>query len=144
MIYWGQYDVPTLVIGKLLQTVVDNSGPQTKPYKTNRPLALQKKGKKIFYFSFRCYVLFQHHISASAENNRFLAFIQLIHNKRRNTCCLLLKTCARCFPTSAERFRQTHQGLSMTLAAASKDAGHVRAATIPVWTHGRNYALTWY
>lgn len=48
-----------------------------------------------------------------------------------NTCCLLLKTCARCFPTSAERFRHTHQGLSMTLAAASKDAGQVRAVNMP-------------
>lgn len=54
MIYCGQYDVATLVIGKLLQTVVDNSGPQTKPYKTDRPLALQKK---IFYFSFMCYFM---------------------------------------------------------------------------------------
>lgn len=57
MIYWVQYDVATLVIGKLLQTVVDNSGPQTKPYKTDRPLALQKKGEKIFYFSFMCYFM---------------------------------------------------------------------------------------
>lgn len=51
--------------------------------------------------------------------------------KQSPTCCLLLKTCARCFPTSAERFRQTHQGLSMTLAAASKEAGHVKAVTMP-------------
>lgn len=42
-IYWGQNDDATLVIGKLLQTVVDNSGPQAKTYKTDRPLALQKK-----------------------------------------------------------------------------------------------------
>lgn len=43
MIYWGQKDDATLVIGKLLQAVVDNSGPQTKTYKTDRPLALEKK-----------------------------------------------------------------------------------------------------
>lgn len=53
-----------------------------------------------------------------------------------DTCCLLLNTCARCFPTSAERFRQTHQGLSMTLAAASREAGQVRAATIPAQCDG--------
>lgn len=56
---------------------------------------------------------------------------QLIGRLQGRTCCLLLKTCARCFPTSAERFRHTHQGWSMTLAAASRDAGHVRAATMP-------------
>lgn len=67
----------------------------------------------------------------------FFAFTPLNRNIRRcNTCCRLLKTCARCFPTSAERFRQTHQGWSMTLAAASKDAGHVRAATIPARSNG--------
>lgn len=43
MIYYEQNDEATLVIGKLLQAVVDNSGPQTKTYKTDRPLALQKK-----------------------------------------------------------------------------------------------------
>lgn len=67
----------------------------------------------------------------------FSAFTPLIGKMRRSsTCCLLLKTCARCFPTSAERFRQTHQGWSMTLAAASRDAGHVRAATIPARSNG--------
>lgn len=43
MMYWRENDVATLVIGKLLQTVVDNSGPQAETYETDRPLALQKK-----------------------------------------------------------------------------------------------------
>lgn len=34
-------DVDTLVIGKLLQTVVDNSGPKTETYETDRALSLQ-------------------------------------------------------------------------------------------------------
>lgn len=52
-------------------------------------------------------------------------------NARWFTCCLLRSTWARCLPTSAERLRHTLQGLSITLATASSDAGQVSAVTIP-------------
>lgn len=38
---------------------------------------------------------------------------------------------ARCLPTSADRWRHTPQGLSMTLATERSEAGQVRAATMP-------------
>lgn len=40
-VVYPQKDVDTLVIGQLLQTVVDNSGPKTETYETDRALPLQ-------------------------------------------------------------------------------------------------------
>lgn len=40
-IVYLEKEVDTLVIGKLLQTVVDNSGPKTETYETDRALSLQ-------------------------------------------------------------------------------------------------------
>lgn len=41
-----QKNVDTLVISKFLQTVVDNSGPETKSYEGDRPLPLQITNEK--------------------------------------------------------------------------------------------------
>lgn len=47
------------------------------------------------------------------------------------TCWRESRMCARCLPTSADRWRHTPQGLSMTLATERSEAGQVRAAMIP-------------
>lgn len=105
----------TLIISELFQAEVDDTCSETKPNQTDGSLSLRGEGTKTEE-KLTC-ILISH--STSNFSRVFL------------TCCLLRRTWARCFPTAAERLRQTPQGLSITLATASREAGHVRAVNMP-------------